>query len=121
MSRRRDIALVTAKQAYAPVFAALGDGTRLLLIRKLCLGQPRSISELTEDSELTRQAITKHLRVLENVGLVHGERRGREMLFRLTPKPMEEAKKYLDLVSEQWEQTLARLKSFIEADTENKA
>ncbi len=119
MSRRRNTALVSAQRTHAPVFAALGDGTRLQLIGKLSLGQPRSISELSEDSKLTRQAITKHLRVLENVGLVRGERQGRETLFKFTPEPIEEAKKYLGLVSEQWGQTLARLKSFVEMDAAN--
>jgi DNA-binding transcriptional ArsR family regulator len=105
----------TAKRlANAPVFAALGDETRLSLVAKLCGGQPRSISQLTEGSKLTRQAITKHLRVLESVEIVHSVRTGRESLFEFDPEPIEEIKKYLDLVSEQWDQTLSRLKSFVE-------
>jgi DNA-binding transcriptional ArsR family regulator len=115
MSKRRSPG-VLAQEAHALVFSALGDGTRLLLIGKLCAGRSRSISQLTEDSALTRQAITKHLRVLENVGLVHGERRGREILFEFTPKPVEEAARYLGLVAQQWEQALGRLKSFVESD-----
>jgi DNA-binding transcriptional ArsR family regulator len=98
----------------APVFAALGDEVRLSLIAKLCAGQPYSISQLTEGTGLTRQAITKHLRVLESVGIVHGVHRGRESLFEFDPKPMEETKKYLNFVSEQWDQALSRLKSFLE-------
>ena len=106
---------MTAKrQARAPVFAALGDETRLALVAKLCRGRPRSISQLTEGSKLTRQAITKHLRVLENASIVHSIRRGRESLFEFDPQPMEEIKEYLDLVSEQWDQALSRLKSFVE-------
>ena len=106
---------MTAKrQVRAPVFAALGDETRLALVAKLCRGQPRSISQLTRGSRLSRQAITKHLRVLESAGVVHSVRAGRESLFEFDPQPMEEIKKYLDLVSEQWEQTLSRLKSFVE-------
>ena len=106
---------MTAKrQAHAPVFAALGDDTRLALVAKLCRGQPRSISQLTEDSRLTRQAITKHLRVLEHAGVVHSVRSGRESLFAFDPEPMQEIKKYLDLVSEQWDHALSRLKSFVE-------
>jgi DNA-binding transcriptional ArsR family regulator len=97
------------------VFAALGDETRLALVAKLCRGQPRSISQLTKGSQLTRQAITKHLRVLEQAEIVHSVRTGRESLFQLDPEPMEEIKKYLDLVSAQWDQALARLKSFVEA------
>jgi len=85
-----------------------------LLVAKLCRGQPSSISELTECSPLTRQAITKHLRVLENVGIVHKVRAGRERRFKFDPEPLEEIKEYLALVSEQWDQALARLKAFVE-------
>src|SRR5262245_34424194 len=99
------------RRAQAPVFAALGDQTRLSLIAKLCEGQPCSIAQLTEDSKLTRQAITKHLRVLERVGIVHSTRTGRESLFEFNPEPIEELRSYLDLVSKQWDQTLSRLKS----------
>src|SRR6185437_16133302 len=97
---------------HAPVFAALGDRTRLSLVAKLSGGEPYSISRLAEDSKLTRQAITKHLRVLESVGIVHGARTGRESLFVFDPEPIEKAREYLDVVSEQWDQALARLKSF---------
>lgn len=106
---------MTAKrQAHAAVFAALGDETRLSLVAKLCRGQPRSISQLTKGSRLTRQAVTKHLRVLETAGVVHSVRSGRESLFAFDPEPIEEIKKYLDAVSEQWDQALSRLKSFVE-------
>ncbi len=98
----------------APVFAALGDDTRLSLVAKLCTGQPYSISQLTRGSRLTRQAITKHLRVLESVGIVRSVHRGRESLFEFDAKPIEETRKYLDFVSEQWDQALNRLKSFVE-------
>ena len=63
---------------------------------------------------MTRQAITKHLRVLEGVGIVHSVRAGRESLFEFDPQPIEEIKEYLTRVSEQWDQVLARLKSFVE-------
>jgi DNA-binding transcriptional ArsR family regulator len=107
---------MTAKrQAHAPVFAALADETRLALVAKLCRGQARSISQLTEGSRLTRQAITKHLRVLESAGVVHSVRSGRESLFAFDPEPIEEIKKYLNAVSEQWDQALSRLKSFVES------
>jgi DNA-binding transcriptional ArsR family regulator len=101
-------------QAHAPVFAALGDKMRLSLVGKLCDGQPYSISQLTKGSKLTRQAITKHLRVLENVGIVHGIRTGRESRFEFDPEPIKEIKEYLDRVSKQWDQALLRLKSFVE-------
>ena len=99
---------------WLPIFAALGDETRLLVVAKLCNGQPHSISQLTEGSRLTRQAITKHFRVLEDVGIVHSVHIGRESRFELNPEPMQAIKTYLDLVSEQWDQALARLKSFVE-------
>jgi DNA-binding transcriptional ArsR family regulator len=98
----------------APVFAALGDETRLTLVAKLSSGQPYSISQLTRGSRLTRQAITKHLRVLENVGIVRNTRSGRESRFQFDPQPIEGMKDYLDFVSRQWDQALARLKSFVE-------
>jgi len=100
--------------AAASVFAALGDQTRLSLVAKLCRGRPSSISQLTEGSQLSRQAITKHLRVLERAGIVHSLRSGRENLFEFDPKPIESIKDYLDLVSAQWDQALTRLKSFVE-------
>lgn len=106
--------MTARRPAHAPVFAALGDETRLLLVAKLAQGEPRSISQLTAGSKLTRQAITKHLRVLEGVKIVHSVRTGRESLFEFDPKPIDNIKKYLDLVSEQWDQTLSRLKSFVE-------
>ena len=106
--------MAAKRRAHAPVFAALGDETRLSLVAKLCGGQPHSISQLTQGSRLTRQAITKHLRVLESAGMVHSVRSGRESLFEFNPEPIEEMKKYLDLVSEQWDQALSRLKSFVE-------
>jgi DNA-binding transcriptional ArsR family regulator len=116
MSRRNHSSVTAKRRAHATVFAALGDETRLLLVAKLCGAQPRSISFLTDGSRLTRQAITKHLRVLERVNIVRSVRLGRESLFELNPEPIEEIKKYLDLVSEQWDQALARLKSFVEGN-----
>jgi DNA-binding transcriptional ArsR family regulator len=98
----------------APVFAALGDETRLSLIGKLCGGRPRSISQLTKGSRLTRQAITKHLRVLERAEIVHSARAGRKSVFEFNPRPIEEIKSYLELVSEEWDQALGRLKAFVE-------
>src|ERR1700761_3234481 len=98
----------------APVFAALGDETRLSLVIRLSSGEPRSISQLTEGTSLTRQAITKHLRVLERAGVVRGIRAGRESLFAFDPKPIDAMRQYLEEVSRQWDQPLARLKAFVE-------
>src|SRR6267378_4388466 len=114
MSRKGHSRWTGKPRARAPVFAALGDETRLSLVARLCGGQPHSISQLTEGSKLTRQAITKHLRVLESVGIVHSVRSGRESRFEFDPEPMEEMKKYLVHVSEQWDRALSRLKSFVE-------
>jgi DNA-binding transcriptional ArsR family regulator len=114
MSRKGRSGVAAKRRPYAPVFAALGDETRLSLVAKLCGGPPRSISQLTQGSRLTRQAITKHLRVLERAEIVHSLRTGRESRFEFDPEPIEEIKKYLDLVSEQWDQALSRLKSFVE-------
>ena len=105
---------VAKRQPRAPIFAALGDETRLLLLAKLSGGQPYSISQLTEGSKLTRQAITKHLRVLESVGIVHSVRSGRRSLFEFDPDPIGELNKYLNFVSEQWDRALSRLRSFVE-------
>ncbi len=98
----------------AAVFAALGAETRLALLAKLCRGQPYSISELTEGTKLTRQAVTKHLRVLERARIVHAKRAGRESLFELDPQPIHELTVYLETVSKQWDVALARLKAFVE-------
>jgi DNA-binding transcriptional ArsR family regulator len=101
-------------RAQALVFAALGDETRLSLVRKLCGGEARSISELTAGSKLTRQAVTKHLRVLEKVGLVRCVRSGRESRFEFDPRPFADMKEYLEFVSAQWDGALERLRAFVE-------
>ena len=101
-------------RANAPVFAALGDQTRLALLAQLSRESRCSIARLTEGSPLTRQAITKHLRVLQSAGLVRGVRRGRENLFELEPEPLDEARRALEGISRQWDEALARLKSFVE-------
>lgn len=103
-----------ALRTRASVFAALGDETRLSVLAKLGNGRPQSIARLTAGTNLSRQAVTKHLRVLANVGVVRSVRRGRESLFELEPQPIEEVRDYLDQVSRQWDDALARLKAHIE-------
>jgi DNA-binding transcriptional ArsR family regulator len=98
----------------APIFAALGDPTRLALLGRLAAGEPRSIAELAAGSPITRQAVTKHLRVLEGAGLVRNARAGRETRYELTPAPLGEARAFLDRVSAQWDARLGRLKRFVE-------
>jgi len=102
------------RRNYAPIFAALGDETRLALVSKLARGKPSSIAHLTEGTRLTRQAVTKHLRVLEGARIVRSVRAGRENLFELDPAPIRQVREYADVVSEQWDHALARLKDFVE-------
>ena len=96
----------------AEVFAALGDETRLSLLEKLIRGEPQSITRLTLGTRLTRQAVTKHL--LEDAGVVRSFRVGRESQFELELKRLEEVRRYLDRVSQQWDDALARLKAHVE-------
>jgi DNA-binding transcriptional ArsR family regulator len=73
-----------------------------------------SIARLTAGTEVTRQAVTKHLGVLADAGLARGVRRGRERLWALEPAQLQEARRYLDLISQSWDERLARLKDFVE-------
>lgn len=96
-----------------PLFSALGDRTRLRLVDALQGGQSRSISELASGFGMSRQAITKHLKVLEAAGLVANDRIGRESRFRLEPAPVNAARDYLDRVSADWDEAIVRLKDFL--------
>lgn len=98
----------------APLFAALGDETRLELLVRLSSGGPRSIARLSQKSEVSRQAITKHLEVLSEAGLVRSCRRGRERIWELEPRRLSDAHAYLDRISKQWDEALASLKAFVE-------
>jgi DNA-binding transcriptional ArsR family regulator len=102
--------------ASAPVFAALGDENRLRLLARLSSGEPMSISRLTAGSGITRQGVTKHLRVLAGAGLVRSSRRGKESLWRLERRRLEEARRSLELISRQWDESLSKLKLFVEGD-----
>ncbi len=99
----------------ASIFAALGDETRLRLVARLCSGGPQSIARLTEGSEVTRQAVTKHLLVLADAGLVRGVRQGRESRWALEPEQLEVARRYLELISEQWTHRLEALERHLES------
>jgi DNA-binding transcriptional ArsR family regulator len=114
MSRRKRRGWAGRQRANAEVFAALGNATRLALVAKLCGGAVRSIAELTEDSRMTRQAISKHLRVLESAGIVHCVREGRESRYAFDGQGVAEARDYLEVVSEQWDEALGRLKALVE-------
>jgi DNA-binding transcriptional ArsR family regulator len=98
----------------APVFAALGDQTRLELVARLCAGGPRSITHLTAGSAVTRQAITKHLRVLAGAGLVRCTHRGRERIWEFETDRLDVARECLDEISKRWDSALGRLKKFVE-------
>jgi DNA-binding transcriptional ArsR family regulator len=96
-----------------PVFAALGDENRLRLLARLSSG-PLSISRLTAGSGISRQGVTKHLQVLERAGLVRGTRRGKESLWYLERRRLEEARRSLELISQQWDRALSKLRLFVE-------
>ncbi|HEY3155359.1 MAG TPA: metalloregulator ArsR/SmtB family transcription factor [Candidatus Eisenbacteria bacterium] len=101
-------------ESSAPIFAALGDATRLKLVARLCQGGPQSIARLTRGTPLTRQGITKHLRVLADAGLVRGRRLGRESRWELEPHQLIVAHRYLDLISKRWDVALRRLQKLVE-------
>jgi DNA-binding transcriptional ArsR family regulator len=103
-----------ALKTRASVFAALGDETRLSVLTRLASGRPQSISRLTAGTRLSRQAVTKHLRVLADAGVVRNVRAGRESLFELEPRSIEEVRNYLDRISKEWDGALARLKGHVE-------
>lgn len=111
MSRSRSAA--SLREA-APVFAALGEATRLTLVTRLCAEGPLSITRLSEGTGVTRQAITKHLHTLARAGVVHGARAGRERVWELETKRLEQARRCLDQISDQWDAAINRLKLFVE-------
>lgn len=100
----------------APVFAALGDPHRMVLVSRLSRRGPLSITHLTEGTTITRQAVTKHLRVLEAAGLARSEKSGRETVWALDQRPLAKAREHLDLISRQWDDALERLRAFVEDD-----
>jgi DNA-binding transcriptional ArsR family regulator len=115
MSRSRNAAAAKLAEA-APVFAALGDATRLRLVSRLCVDGPLSISQLSEGAGVTRQAVTKHLHAMGDAGLVRDTRRGRERIWELEPKRLEKARRYLDQIAGDWDAAIGRLKAFVEEE-----
>ena len=110
--------MASARQALArsaPVFAALGDETRLRLVSRLCSGGPQSIADLTAGGTVTRQAVTKHLHVLEAAGIARGVRKGRENRWELAPGRLDVARRYLDQIAQQWERRLEALERHLDA------
>ena len=114
MSRRRSAGATF--RAAAPVFAALGEATRLALVARLCAEGPLSIARLSEGTGVTRQAITKHLHTLAHAGLVHDMRSGRERIWELETARLEHARRCLDEISDQWDAAMARLQAFVEKE-----
>jgi DNA-binding transcriptional ArsR family regulator len=104
----------SAAKRSAPIFAALGDETRLAIVAHLSSRGHRSITGLTEGSSITRQAITKHLHVLKGAGLVHCSQRGRERIWELDPHGFQDAQRYLAEISAHWDAALYRLRKFVE-------
>lgn len=115
MSRRSSAAEQTLTRA-APVFAALGDATRLRLVARLCEDGPLSITRLSEGAAVTRQAITKHLQALAGAGVVRDSWRGRERIWELEPTRLEEAHRCLEQISRSWDEAIDRLRAFVEKD-----
>jgi DNA-binding transcriptional ArsR family regulator len=99
----------------APVFAALGEPTRLAIVSRLCTHGPLSIARLSDNTRVTRQAITKHLETLEAAGLVHGTRSGRERIWELETPRLEKARRCLDRISDQWDVAVTRLRALVES------
>lgn len=113
MSRPEAISPAKVRDA-APLFAALGDATRLGLLVSLCSSGPLSVTRLSATFEVSRQAITKHLEVLAEAGLVRSSRQGRERIWSFEPKRLDDAHRYLERLSRQWDDALGRLKAFVE-------
>ena len=103
-----------AIKSSAPLFAALGDEMRFRIVSQLGRDGPASIARLTAGSRITRQAITKHLRVLEDAGVVRSKRCGRESVWQLERRRLEDARRHLDVISRQWDNALERLRQFVE-------
>jgi DNA-binding transcriptional ArsR family regulator len=104
----------SSEAAKADLFFALGDETRLRLVARLASGESQSIAHLTHGTDVTRQAVTKHLRVLADAGLVKSTRDGRERRWALQPRKLDEASQYLERISARWDAALARLKAMVE-------
>lgn len=98
----------------ARVFGALGDETRLRLLVALCAGGALSIAQLTATTQISRQAVTKHLQVLAEAGLARDLKVGRERLWEFEPTQIDEARRSLESIAGQWEQALLRLQAFVE-------
>lgn len=102
----------------APIFAALGDTTRLEIVARLSYRGPQTVAKLAIHSGVSRQAISKHVHVLEHAGLVRGKKLGRERLLELETRRFEEARRYLNDISVEWDAALDRLRKIVEKKEE---
>jgi DNA-binding transcriptional ArsR family regulator len=114
-ARRKAASANKSLPGFAPIFAALGDETRLSLVAALCMGGAMSITQLTSGTDITRQAITKHLGVLAAAGLVRDVKLGRERLWEFEPASLAQARRSLEAIGQQWDSALARLKAVVES------
>jgi DNA-binding transcriptional ArsR family regulator len=117
MSRGRTSAAGRIVSA-APVFAALGDETRLAVVARLCTGGPQSIARLTSGAKVSRQAISKHLRALEKTGVVRSRRAGRERIWEVQTRRLAEVRQYLDQISARWDEAIDRLRALVEKEAQ---
>lgn len=108
------VQIAALNESLAPTFAALGDPTRLKLLAVLCEGGAYSISQLTDTTDISRQGVTKHLQVLAQAGVVRDLKQGRERLWQLDPAQLEEARRTLEAIGQQWDVALGKLKAFVE-------
>jgi len=113
MTRSRAAAVKKLVDA-APLFAALGDPTRLQIVVRLCAAGPQSTVRLTDGAQVTRQAVTKHLHALAEAGLVRSTRDGRERIWAIQPRRLSDVSRYLDEISSQWDEAIGRLRAFVE-------
>ena len=101
------------------VFTAIADGTRRDILERLRAEGPLSVTDLSDPLRMTRQAVTKHLDLLEETGLVRSERRGRRRLHRLNAAPLEELDAWLAPYAAAWDRRLSRLRRHLgESDGE---
>src|SRR5215510_6574251 len=114
MPRSHSAAPAARLHESAPIFAALGDETRLQIVARLCAEGPLSITRLSEGAGVTRQAITKHLNALSAAGLARNSRSGREQIWELETRRLEMARRCLDHISDQWDSAIHRLRAFVE-------
>ena len=113
MSKARSTVAVRLRES-APIFAALGDPTRLQVVARLCSNGPQSITRLSADMDVTRQAVTKHLAALSDAGLARARREGREQIWELETERLAVARQTLEQISGQWDSAIARLRAFVE-------